>query len=73
MSLEQELNQLMELQDVSIDESALAAEDGFFCEHWPNAKNALKRLMLFIKNPMVKWALRGAIALGDGIHRRSCG
>ena len=73
MSLEKELNQILELQDVSIDESALTANQGIFCEHWPTAKKVLKRLMLVIKNPVAKWVLRGAIAIGDGIHRRSCG
>lgn len=44
-----------------------------FCAAWPAAKAALELLMQLVKNPLLKGAIRAAIAIGNQIAKAVCG
>ncbi len=55
------------VNDVSLDEKALANGKSQFCEIWPTVKQGLEILKGIVKNPFLKTAISGLILVGDGI------
>jgi hypothetical protein len=74
--MEQELKDLMEFKNISYDENAVLETGenakGIFCQHWPEAKLGLEALLATIKNPVVRWTIRGVLALGSGLYAKRC-
>lgn len=76
MSLQSELNQLGNFEDVSYDASAElangASAKSIFCNGWPAAKVVLEAIAAMIKNPLVKIIINLVIKAGDALSNKIC-
>jgi hypothetical protein len=75
MALENELQKLANLDDISIESTASingeTAKD-IFCKDWATAKKVLTAAQAMIKNPIVKMIIGILITVGDGLQKNIC-
>lgn len=76
MSLQSELNQLGDLEDVTLDLNATTANGqsakNIFCNGWPAAKVVLESISAIIKNPIPKLIIGIVIKAGDALSGKIC-
>jgi len=76
MSLQNEMDQLANLEGMSIDTNALLADGQkakqIFCHGWPATKVVLDSIAAMIKNPVVKMVIGIIVKAGDALERKNC-
>jgi len=71
------LEQLMDIDRVSIDEEAVHPDTGekvkdVFCSHWEQSRKGLELLQIAVKNPIVQLIIFAILTLGNGLNKRFC-
>lgn len=76
MSIESNLKQLEQFEDVSLDTSATISDGrkakDVFCHGWPTARVVLESLAAMFKNPIVKMTINTLIKAGDTYAANNC-
>jgi len=76
MNLQQQIQNLSALADVSIDQEAKVADGtsakDIFCTSWPIAKRVLEAIAAITKNPVVRAVISIIITVVDGLSARIC-
>ncbi len=76
MSLQKEMDQLANLEGVTIDTNALLADGKnakqIFCKGWPATKLVLESIATMIKNPVVKIVIGIIVKAGDALEVKTC-
>lgn len=76
MNLQQQIQSLSSLTDVSIDREVKLADGNsakdIFCASWPVAKRVLEAVAAMNKNPVVKAVILIIVTVGEGFESTIC-